>query len=68
MRSLASAAGMKSFGWQRPWPGRSQRTSASTEVSSPLGGVDDRLVVQEEPRAAVVERAVEVLLDLPRAR
>ena len=48
MRPVSSSTGMKSAGETRPWPGRSQRSSASTPMMRPLSEVDLRLVVQHE--------------------
>ena len=36
IRLLVSAIGMNEFGGWMPWPGRSQRTSASTPDSRPV--------------------------------
>ena len=65
MRSLASAAGMKSLGWQRPRPGRSQRTSASTQTSLPLGASMTGWYCRNSPPP--LSSGVKVVLDL-RAR
>ena len=64
IRSLASAAGMKSLGWQQAVPGTVPAHERLDRGQLAAGRIDHRLVLQEQPFAAGVQRAVQVLLEL----